>query len=313
MLADGCRAAVLGGFLGDAVALGLHWNYNTADVAGLAAPHLVDGRLDTLLPPAAGSYHAGKPAGAFTHYGDQALVLLESLVADASGAPRCAFALPRFFQAWQDLFAHYAGYVDNATRGTLERIAAGAGVEDGGSPSADLAGAARLFPLLAAHGTNLPALLEAARLQTRMTHNNSQVLDAAAFLARAAFHLLHGVPMLEALQAAGAADYATSHVQDWLRAGLASAGNDTVAVIGEFGQSCTVSGAFPAVIHLAATYAGDAALGLTRNVLAGGDSAARGMAAGMLLGAAGGMQALPDAWLEGLLVRTSILACLDHC
>ncbi|MCA1943895.1 MAG: ADP-ribosylglycohydrolase family protein [Desulfovibrio sp.] len=308
-----CRAAVLGAFLGDTMALGLHWNYNAADIASLAAPHLVDGRLAGPLPPAPGSYHAGKAAGDGTHYGDQALVLLESL-APSEDAPTGGFMLHRFYHAWLTLFqGGYAGYVDGATRGTLERFAAGATAEDGGSPSTDLAGAARMAPLLAIYGQDLPALLTAARAQTRMTHNHAQVLDAAAFFSRAVAHLLHGAPVVEALLTAAEAGYATSHIQDWVRAGLASKDVETVAAIEEFGQSCAVASAFPAVIHLCASYADDLALGITRNVLAGGDSAARGMAVGMLLGAHGGMDALPGAWLDGLTARPRILALLDAC
>jgi ADP-ribosylglycohydrolase len=50
---------------------------------------------------------------------------------------------------------------------------------------------------------------------------------------------------------------------------------------------------------------------MIQNVMAGGDSAARGMLAGMMLAAHGGMAAIPGAWLKGLTNRDRILAALE--
>jgi ADP-ribosylglycohydrolase len=51
--------------------------------------------------------------------------------------------------------------------------------------------------------------------------------------------------------------------------------------------------------------------GLGENVVAGGDSAARGLAAGMLLGAHAGMAAIPKQWLAGLQHREEIERLMD--
>ncbi|HVN71040.1 MAG TPA: ADP-ribosylglycohydrolase family protein [Desulfomonilia bacterium] len=45
---------------------------------------------------------------------------------------------------------------------------------------------------------------------------------------------------------------------------------------------------------------------LIQNVMAGGDSAARGMAVGMVLGAHLGVEAIPQEWIEGLKKREEI-------
>lgn len=300
------RAAVLGSFLGDSLALGLHWIYDTGEVARLAAPHLEGGVLSRLLPPPLGSYHPTKKAGEFTHYGDQALTLLRAVTAGGG------FSLREFHARWLALFSGYEGYVDGATRNSLARFEAGVEPEDGGAASSDLAGAARLAPLLLHHGQDLPALVAAARAQTRMTHNHAQVLDAAEFLARSAHALLQGAAMREAFASALAGNYATDAVREWVAEGLDSAGVPTMDVIASFGQSCNVAGAFPAVIHLAARHEGDLARGLTECVLAGGDSAARAMAAGLLLGARLGPDALPAAWLRDLAATTEIEAALGR-
>ena len=65
------RALIYGAFLGDSLALGAHWIYNTRVIDKKA------GRITELLPPVAGSYHPRRRAGALTHYGDQMLFFLE--------------------------------------------------------------------------------------------------------------------------------------------------------------------------------------------------------------------------------------------
>jgi ADP-ribosylglycohydrolase len=62
----------------------------------------------------------------------------------------------------------------------------------------------------------------------------------------------------------------------------------------------------PGVVHLLARHGRDLAGCLTENVMAGGDSAARGLLAGMVLGAANGLEAVPGPWLDGLVSRTVI-------
>nr|MCU0585755.1 ADP-ribosylglycohydrolase family protein [Desulfobacterales bacterium] len=64
--------------------------------------------------------------------------------------------------------------------------------------------------------------------------------------------------------------------------------------------------AFPAAIHLIAKYENRLEEGLIENVMAGGDSAGRGLAVGMLLGARAGMQAIPRRWMDGLTARATI-------
>lgn len=85
------EAMVLASFAADALALGAHWIYDTAVIDNEI------GRVDRLRKPAPDSFHDTKQAGEFTHYGDQALVLLSS-IADCRG-----FDLDHFARSWQNL------------------------------------------------------------------------------------------------------------------------------------------------------------------------------------------------------------------
>ena len=284
---DKARAAVLASLAGDCLALGPHWIY---DAAAIAARF---GRVQGPTAPGPDTYHKNRGLGQFTHYGDQAMVLLRSTAA-AGGLD-----LADFFGRWRALFARYDGYVDGATRQTLARIDFGEGPEGSGSPSLDLAGAARIAPLVFALREDLPGLVAAARAQTRMTHNSPLVVDAAEFFARAAHAALHGADPAAALAGAARAGYVALPAA-WVEQGVAAAGEDSVAAIARFGQSCHVDGAFRGVVQLVARHPGDLRGALVDCVMAGGDSAARAMLAGLVLGAALGPDAVPGEWLAAM-------------
>lgn len=95
-----------------------------------------------------------------------------------------------------------------------------------------------------------------------------------------------------------------------LRVALDSAGRDSRKTVKEFGLGCGISAALPGVIHLALTYPDDLAGALIENVMAGGDSAARGLALGMLLGAANGLAAVPPDWLRSMRAYNEVVELL---
>ena len=59
-------------------------------------------------------------------------------------------------------------------------------------------------------------------------------------------------------------------------------------MIKQFGQMCGIAAALPGALHLVLKYPDDLRTALVENVMAGGDSAARGMVVGMMLGAPSG-------------------------
>lgn len=158
---------------------------------------------------------------------------------------------------------------------------------------------------------DLPTLVAAVRDQTRMTHNHARVIEASEFFARTAWAVLAGRTPEAAMVLAAEAGYASAPIAAWLAEGLASAGEDSVAAIGRFGRSCRIDEAVPGVVHLLARHAEDLPGCLLENVMAGGDSAARGLLAGMVLGAAHGLTAIPESWLAGLACREAVERDLD--
>lgn len=295
------KAMVLASFLGDSLALGAHWIYDVFEIKSRF------GRVENLLKPAKDSYHPTKDAGEFTHYGDQTLVLLE-LVAERKG-----FDLGDFAVRWRQFFQDYKGYFDHATKGALANFASGKGPDESGSPSSDLAGASRIAPLVYVLADNAPDLAAAVRAQTRMTHNNEAVVQAAEFFARVAGMVLQGCSPTQALsEVCTEMAPAGGALADHVRRGLESAQQETEKVILELGQSCDQRGGIPSVVHLVARHETNLKEALVQNVMAGGDSAARGLLVGMLLGAHLGMQSIPPEWLASLKRRDHILDLLER-
>jgi ADP-ribosylglycohydrolase len=299
MMKEKAKGMVMASFLADSLALGGHWVYNT---------HVIErkfGLVEHLEKPLGKSYHGTKDAGDFTHYGDQTLVLLESVV-ECSG-----FDLTRFSQSWRSLFESYDGYFDNATKDTLEHFAEGSGPESSGSASTDLAGAARIAPIVYTYREDLETMIAASRAQTAMSHNNPMVVESAEFFTRVLWHVLRGNTPTAAMERVCGEELKKDTLCEWVDAGLKSKGVDTMSTIDSFGQACEIDMAFPSTVHLIAKYENDLKACLIENVMAGGDSASRGMLSGMVLGTHLGYGAIPETWLSELNKIGKITGLLD--
>jgi ADP-ribosylglycohydrolase len=292
-------AMVLASFVADSLALGAHWMYDTDEIDRRI------GRVEGLRKPMPNSYHPTKGKGDFTHYGDQTLALLEYLVKVKE------FVLADFAVAWKTLFTSYHGYIDKATATTLENMNRHMPVEQCGSHSSELAGVARIAPLLFFYKDDREKLFAAVRQQTALTHNNSATLAGAEFIAKTALSVLQGGSPVAAIENALDQGVSDIDLDIRLRAGLDSVGKDTKMVIKKFGQMCGVAAALPGVIHLIATYENDLETALIENVMAGGDSGARGMVVGMILGPYLGVQAIPKEWLADMVQYAHIMALLS--
>lgn len=271
------KNAILGGFVADAYTLGAHWVYDPGQLDALP----IDWQV--LNDPEA-MWHKGKTAGDFTHYGDQMLLLLESIVKEKH------FSLERFETYWEANMREYHGYIDGATRNTLENIDINKELPRG-SKSQDLGICGRIAPLLLVEELDTQ-FLEQVRNVVAMTHNSTLALDASTYFAQVLLHVMKGVPVRQALVAT-VEDF--PEFQPWVQEGLSSVQEDTSESIRRFGPACSIDGGFAGVIHLLAL--GDNfEITMIKNAKAGGDSSARGMIAGMILGASGAE--LPKQWLN---------------
>ena len=272
--------AILGAFVADAYLLGSHWIYDAKQLEELS----ID--WESLNAPQA-MWHKGKVAGDFTHYGDHCLWLLKSLQGKE------AFSAQSYAQFWQEKMKDYEGYIDGSSRETLEHLQAGKPA-DCGPVNHDLSICGRIAPLLQV-SKNREDFVSQAVMFAKITHNDATVLEAVHFFASLLWDVIEGKSLALSIKEE-AVNYSTQ-IQQWIDDGIASKSADSVEVIREFGPACGVDGGFAGTIHLLSKYS-DFKSAMQANAKAGGDSSARGMIVGMILGALQENNDFP--WIEGI-------------
>jgi ADP-ribosylglycohydrolase len=284
---------LFGSYCADALSLGVHWIY---DANELAQKH---GRITHYKPPGTDSYHPHKQAGDQGHVGDQALCLLNFLLKEKIWDPS------GFMDDWLGMWPDYNDYVDGATKTTLANIQNQTDKTQGGSNSVEIAGPARIAPLIVfLSNSSENEVVKAAVEQTMLTHRSKEAEESAIFLAKAGYRLMHGANLLDTLNETAPA---------WAREkadGVLS--ENSVDAISKLGPACSISSALPSVLYLALKYEDDIENALTENAMAGGDNCARGLVLGMLLGAANGMTSIPNHWVENLKARTDLVDFLNQ-
>jgi len=280
---------ILGSFTADALSLGVHWIYDTAQL------YQKFGYVSNYHAPGADSYHPKKQAGEQSHVGDQALCLAAYLKRNQK------WEAASFMQDWIGMWSSYGDYFDHATKATLQNIEDGLPATAAASHSQELAGAARSAPLVALMADESEADCVAACVeQTLLTHTSEASQEAATFLASAGHRLVHGAALESTLRE-------TAPKWALLKAESVRA-LDAVEAVAKLGQSCPIAAALPAVIYLALKHGDDLPKAFSENAMAGGDNCARALALGLLLGAARGEAAIPQEWKDGLIAKDTITA-----
>lgn len=273
---DKYNGMLIASFLGDAFALGMHWIYDTEIIKDSFKD------LTKLQSPLEDSFHKGKEKGDFTHYGDQTFNMLE-LVTENEYLDEFVFR-----ENFVAFMKGYDGYMDHATKETLSNISDG---KLKGSASNELGGAVRMSPILFAKREDRELAKKLVVMQTKMTHDNEQLLEMSEFIVDLTYMAVDGVKPSIAIESIS--ESYSNVIKDMIDIAKSKVDEDTTEVIKVFGQSCSSTNAFPSLIYLLIKYEDNIKDALVANVLAGGDSAARGMMIGMILGAYMGEDKLP--------------------
>jgi ADP-ribosylglycohydrolase len=154
-------------------------------------------------------------------------------------------------------------------------------------------------------------MLTAVKVQTALTHFGPGVLDGADFLARSCHAILLGATPREAFEQVLAKTVDSSKLHLRLRKCLEPSRTDTRLQVKEFGQTCAINAALPGAVYTVLKNEDSLEEALIETVMAGGDSAARGMVVGMLLGAYRGRDKIPPHWQEKLSKYKQIMGALD--
>ena len=272
---------VLSCLVADGYSLGAHWIYDEKQLQELE----VDWNK---LNDAKAIWHKDKKAGDFTHYGDQTLWLYEFLQDKES------FDVDEYMEFWRSKIEVYNGYIDGATRETLENI--NDEVSPTGSSSTDLSIIGRITPLLLVSSSKEEFLQNVEKFVT-CTHNSSEAIVASKFFASLLLEVLEGKAIEESILALK--EKFDTKIQSYIYSGVASKTDDTFQTIREFGPACDISGGFEGVIHLLCKYNNLKDL-LICNARAGGDTSARAMIATMIFIAQEdkSINEIPSDWLN---------------
>lgn len=272
------KELVLVSLVADAYSLGAHWIY---DEKQLLNASLDWNELNTPLA----IWHKGKVAGEFTHYGDQSYWLYKFL------EDKEEFNSLEYLNYWNNKMKTYEGYIDGATRTTIENIEQG--ISPTGSSSTDLSIVGRIVPLLKVSKTKAE-FLENVKQFVKLSHNSSQALNASKFFAKVLWDALEGKDVLSSIETIK--DEFDTSFQAQINKGLASKEANSFETIREFGPACDIEGGFAGVIHLLAKFDSLKEM-LIENAKAGGDSSARAMIASAIFMANKPLSQIPQNWL----------------
>lgn len=276
------RGMIFGSFIGDAMALGPHWIYDQSKLKD----HWSE--KNPFVAPIE-KYHKTKEKGDFTHYGDQVLMYFQFLKMNHE------FDAKNFYRDYKVFMEGYDGYKDEATKETLEHLSRNVLL---GSRSNELGGATGFFVPAWLYPNSPDKALELAVERTRLTHNNDLLLERTSFLVQWLFSVLKGDTPRKGL------DKIKGNFSEAINSDLEKAismlSDDPDSAISSFGQSCNSDHAFPASVYYILKFQEDLKNALIQNVYGGGDSAARGMVIGAILGAYLGESAIPVQWMATL-------------
>jgi ADP-ribosylglycohydrolase len=282
--------SVLSTLVADAQALGPHWIYDQAAIAATFT------NFSQFAAPMA-TYHEGKRAGDFTHYGDQTMLLVRHMKNHGG-----RFDLASFASEWRAFWENPSNksYRDGATKSTLANLQDGKSPSESGSASVDISAVGRIAPLLRLGSTT--EILAAVKAHTSFTHS-AEVVQAAEWFAKITLAVAAGTAPDEAVRAT----IPESH----LAAGTASAasGATDADALKQYGLGCKTEMALPGVIHLIVRYGDDGTKAMEQNLFAGGDTSGRGMILAMVYGAM--PSAKPSELADKLTVASELQALLS--
>jgi ADP-ribosylglycohydrolase len=263
----------------DAYSLGAHWVYDETQLKTLPM------NWETLNAPQA-MWHKGKKAGDFTHIGDQ-LHWFHEFIQDKN-----LFDSSLYLKFWEEKISSYDGYIDGATKGTLENIKKG---DNTGSTSEDFSVIGRITPLLLV-SENEDAFVQNVEKFVKLSHNSPNVIESAIFFARLLFRV-HDNKNIEQ-EIVSLKNAFDPFIVENVDKGIASKDEDTFNAIRDFGPACSVNDGFSGIIHLLVKYPKDLKELLIQNAKAGGDTSSRAMVATMLVVANSSSDTIPENWFD---------------
>lgn len=317
------RNAVWGAFVGDALAMPVHWYYDRGALKrdyGVVTDYLAprNPHPDSILwrspcdPPRPQCdilhdqrqywghrdihYHQFLVPGENTLNLKLAEELLSS-IREQRGYQVDAY-LARYLAFLRQPGRHNDTYVEECHRHFFDNIALGVLPRAAGTPDAHIGGLVAVPILAVLHHDDRAKARATVQTHVGLTHSHPDTLAAADALTCLLLALFDGATMRDAAEevahAVPDARLVPSRLGDWANE------PDAEVVGGRLSNACYVDEAFPSAMYLALKYADDFEAGLVANTNLGGDNCHRGTVVGALLGAVSNANPIPPRWLAGL-------------
>jgi len=314
------RNCLLGAFLGDALAMPVHWYYDRRALArdygrvvDLVAPK--NPHADSILWRS--SYTAPNPKGEILHRqaafwgqrgihyhqflraGENTLNMQLALELFAVLRERGDYDRADYLKRYIDFMTtpdrHRDTYIEECHRNFFTHYARGKKPEDCGGDDIHIGGLAHVPILAAWFADNESAALEAVHAHVRVTHRGELVETAARDLARMLIAILNGRGVRESIEKFGNGWVGRRKLEAW------AAKPDEEVVGSILSPACYLKDAFPASLFLAWKYSHNLESALIANTNLGGDNCHRGIVIGALVGAGGAE--IPERWITNLACR----------
>jgi ADP-ribosyl-[dinitrogen reductase] hydrolase len=342
---DRMRGALWGMFVGDALAMPVHWYYNIAAlwqdfgmIRDYQAPKEHHPNSIMALANTAkagrgnqdgdivgtvilkGKKHHWGPANRHYHQGMQAgdntlnllcsRVLMRSL--NALGHYDQKDFLSEYIAFMTEPDRHNDTYAESFHRDFFANYARGiapekcAGAE--GHDTASIGGLVGLpMVILATLSEGNLATTHAATLaHQRLTHRSESLERYSLALANLMFDIFDAQETDTETLVCKTASSVGFPVEELLKRVHRNQNSDLDVIGGLLSPACYVDQSFPSVLYLAARYSNDFEGALVGNTNVGGDNCHRGAVLGCVLGAALGFEAIPKRWINGLTAHAEI-------
>ncbi|MEY3000572.1 MAG: hypothetical protein RL648_786 [Verrucomicrobiota bacterium] len=318
------KDAMRGALVADAVALPVHWYYDTSaldrdypDLENYQAPrhphpdsilwrskYVPRNKAGDILHDQAQywgqrgvHYHQFLPAGGNTlnfQLGQELYALVVT-----TGAYHPDAWLDRYIEVMRTPGWHRDTYVEEYHRAFFDNLAQGKKPRNCGIKDIHIGGLTPVPFLLAALATieegDAAKALECVLSHLALTHLGQPVAKAGRALVRMLQAIASGQPLRDAIAAYAAGFVTAASLETWSKV------EDRVVVGRHLTTACYLPDSFTASLYFAWKYHDDFTAGVLANARCGGDNAHRGVVVGSLLGAANGVS---KRWLDGLVCAT---------
>ncbi len=318
----------LGPLVADAVAMPVHWYYNTLALdrdypkLGVSEEYLApkNPHPDSILwrsvyqpvSPEADilheqaqywgqqsiHYHQFLPAGQNTVNFQLARELYQLVTEQQHYDP--TVWLERYVERMRTPQWHGDTYVEEYHRAFFNRLASGVKLMKCGIDDKHIGGLSQVpavYTALREVGvTELDSLRKLVRQHIGLTHQNQRVLQAGDILVRLLEAVRKGASLERALQQEANDVVSVNRFKEWEKRA------DREVIGGFLSPACYIEDSFPASLYLAWKYQNDFMSGVRANALVGGDNCHRGAVVGSVLAA---LNPVPAAWLEPLMVTSA--------